>query len=213
MLVETDPRSSIELLNCVVIDVAVDVRRGYTSHDDRRVNLAPKRLDAADDGAGNGVQLEESAARTWNIDEAVGQHGMEDRFPKVGLRSRRRPIAGEAPGLDQLPVLPLETVLAPNLGRVRVLVIGAGLEFHVDVAAVDERYLIVGQQIVLVGRHLLRNERVVHDARQYVVERLSCHTYLARMLRIERPLWPELRVSGAREQQQAGNCNRQFAKQ
>src|SRR5712692_10034333 len=129
---------------------------------------------------------------------------MEDRLPEVGLRSGGRPIAGEAPGLDQFPVLPLESVLPPNLGRVSVLVIGAALEFHVDVGAVDQRYLIVGQQIVLVGRHLLWDERVVYDTRPYAVERLSRHTYVARMLRIQRPLRPTLRVRGADEQQCAG---------
>src|SRR5262249_28055031 len=103
----------------------------------------------------------------------------------------------------EMPVLPLEAVLAPGLRRVPVLAVSAGLEFHEDAIVVDERHLIVRQQLSVIGCHLVRHERVVGYARDDVLNRLTDYAYLTGVVGIERPLRPELRVNDSEEEEDA----------
>ena len=67
----------------------------------------------------------------------------------------------------------------------------AGLRLHEDAVAVDERNLVVHQQVAVVQRLLLRNERVVDHVGDDAIQVLAGDGNESGVLRIRRPLRPE----------------------
>src|SRR5205085_3360839 len=120
-----------------------------------------------------------------------------DRLPTgavfVGREGHRLPVAGELPLLNELAVDPTVFALAPRLDLpvldVREL---AGLELHEDIVAVDERRLVVHEQVTRGVRAvlLLVHEWVVDDVGQDVRSGLSGHGDEALMLRVLSPVAP-----------------------
>ena len=51
----------------------------------------------------------------------------------------------------------------PRLRRILALAVAPVLRFHVDIVAVDQRHLIVRQQIAIVEVLLFGDERVIDD--------------------------------------------------
>ena len=123
---------------------------------------------------------------------------MVDRLPAravlVGREGHRLPVADVVPLGLKLAVDPAELVLAPGL-HLPVLDVGvlARLALHENVVAVDERRLIVHQQVAGgIGSHLLLgHERVVDDLGLDVRARLRGHPGEAGVGRVPGPLAPE----------------------
>src|SRR6185312_17302477 len=94
------------------------------------------------------VQLEHRAAGARYVDEGAGQRGMEHRLPEraaeVGAERLGLPIALEAPFLHEVTALPLQPLFVPDLRvPVRDIRKDAALELHVDIVAVEQRYLVM----------------------------------------------------------------------
>ena len=115
---------------------------------------------------------------------------MEDRLPKITERTGSLPIAGVRPLRYELAVLPRELVLAPGLRGIAGGIVSAGLELHVYVVAVDQRDLVVYGQFSPIGCLLLRNQGIVDDVGQDVVQALAGDTDAAAMLWVLGPLRP-----------------------
>ena len=123
---------------------------------------------------------------------------MEHRFPKIILAAGRFPIARELPILNQRVVAPRILRLTPRLSGEVVEVVRPLLELHEDVVAVDERILVMRDEIGgaehrRVLRSLLGDERVVDDVDDVAIQRLSDDRHLRVVLRVETPLRPILR--------------------
>ena len=78
----------------------------------------------------------------------------------------------------------------PRLCGVGSRCVGACFRFHVHVVAVNERYLIVSQQVAVVERLLVWYERVVHNICQNLIKFLAVDVKKARVLRVLSPLGP-----------------------
>src|SRR5205085_6325739 len=130
--------------------------------------------------------------------------GMENRLPEVVLAAGRFPVARELPLLREIVAAPRVLRLAPRLRGEVVEVIRPLLELHVDVVAVDERILKMRDEIGIaehgcVLRLLFRDERVVNDVDEVLIDRLPDDRDVRVVLRVEAPLRP---VLGRREKRE-----------
>src|SRR5262249_62161723 len=105
------------------------------------------------------------AAQAGIVDEVARQDSVVDGLPDVltdqptGLGL---PVTLEVPLLDQFAPLPAESPLVPDLGVPGAVASErASLELHVDVAAFQERHLVVDEEVAAGGGFLSRGERVV----------------------------------------------------
>src|SRR5439155_4138406 len=101
------------------------------------------------------------------------------------------PVACPGPFLRQPAVLPGERVLAPDLGvprrRARV---APRLHLHEDVVSVEERRLVMSEEVAKARLLLVGHERVVDDVREESVGALADGAGLTGVLRVLAPLRP-----------------------
>ena len=105
-----------------------------------------------ENGTRSTIKLPHAAAETRNVQRCVRERTVIDRLPSrtvlVGRKRHRLPIGGDLPLLRELPVHPTVFALAPCLHLpildVRVL---TGFEFHEDIISIDQRRLIVDEQV------------------------------------------------------------------
>ena len=142
---------------------------------------------------------------------------MEDRLPATNVEKRQRlPVRLEVPFLVEPAVLPVQPLLVPDLeleGIVSALWEAARLELHEHVLAVQDWDLIVGVKRPPSECLLIRNERVVDNIGQLLVDALSHNIDGAGVLRILPPLGPigaTLCRQGCQSGQPTskGNCQR-----
>jgi len=102
---------------------------------------------------------------------------MEDRLPATNVEKRQRlPVRLVIPFLLELAALPVQPLLVPDLeleGIVSALWEAARLELHEHVLAVQDWDLIVGVKRPPSECLLIRNERVVDNIGQLLVDALS----------------------------------------
>src|SRR5205085_7635391 len=131
-----------------------------------------------DDRAVRAVQLVNRAAEPRVVEEIAGEYAMIDGLPERAAERHGLPIALEIPHLDQLAILPTEPSLVPGLrlpgGQVRV---GPRLELHEHVVAINQRRLVVDEEVFLTEdgfarRLLLLDEGVVNDIGDHLIRAL-----------------------------------------
>src|SRR5437773_19737 len=141
------------------------------------------------------VYFENRSTETRIVEISVREHRVVDRFPEIRLSARGHPVAIEGPRFYQVLALPGEFVLMPGLGGIGSDGVRAGFRFHVDIVSLDQRDLIVGEQIATIVRLLVGHERVVDDVRQDLVKVLADDVQKSRVLGILHPLRPAISES------------------
>src|SRR5262249_12477941 len=129
------------------------------------VKCSAKGIDALDHCTVSPLELEYGAPEARIVNVSVRQHRVIDRLPLGELDANRFPVTLEIPHLDKLAALPVQPLLVPVLavpgvyaaiGFARGRITGsrrvaldeaASLEFHEDILAVNQRHLVVREEI------------------------------------------------------------------
>src|SRR5215471_12937706 len=143
------------------------------------------------------------------IDKTICQNRVVDRFPEVLHRTWRHPIAVEGPNVHQVATLPGEFVLVPRLRGEGPKGDGAGLRHHINVIAIDQRRLIVGQKITAGLCLLVRHVWVVDNICQNAVWTLAGDIQKTSVLRVLRPLGPFLPECFGQSKNESAKNNKQ----
>ena len=172
-----------------------------------RINIVvAERIVAGNDRAIGAVQFVNRAAKARVIDEIADQHAVIDRLPDRAAKRHRLPIALEIPHLNQLAVLPTEPPLIPGLRLpCRQIGIRPRLEFHEHVVAINQRRLVVNEEVgfaedVLARRLLLFNEGVINDVGEHLIRALPNDIDAAAVAGVMAPLRPARAATGCIEQ-------------
>ena len=128
---------------------------------------------------------------------------MEDRLEEIATVPWSLPVGHELPERSKRSALPRVPGFPPRLRREVARGVETALEHHVDVVAVDQRRLVVSEQLTSILVDLLGHKGVIDHVHQVLIEMLANGGDIRRVLSVPGPLRPLLREEAACRQQQA----------
>jgi hypothetical protein len=187
-------------LDGVVEDRAVEL--GERADDEGR-RVVPQRPHRVDRLASRRIDERDAAPGERDREAIAG----DDRVKHDLAAERRRPVAVERPLQGELVALPRVADLRPGLRLEPVVVLGvvaphrrvhlgnargvrAALAHHEHAVAVDERRLVVNEQVAAHVRDLVADQRIDHDVGEDPLERLAGRAALPGVRRVIAPLVP-----------------------